>query len=88
MKLGRPEEALDWLALFVKHKRLVAKNHNVITKSNLPYFYGRELRYSRKVYPRKDRLLPELSWKIFDPIRETERFQKLLADATAFENGN
>ena len=88
MKLGRPEEALDWLEMFVKHKRLVTKNHNVITKSNLPYFYGRELRYSRKVYPRKDRLLPELSWKIFDPIRDTERFKALFADATEYENGN
>jgi hypothetical protein len=31
--------------------------------------------------------LPILEWDIFDPIRDTDRFQAILADAESFEKG-
>ncbi|MBE6615960.1 MAG: helix-turn-helix domain-containing protein [Ruminococcaceae bacterium] len=87
MRLNRPDEAMDWLEKLVRHERMIAKNYNVITATKLPYFYGRELHYSKETYPVQERITPILAWKAFDPIRETERFKTILADAEAFERG-
>ena len=34
-----------------------------------------------------EQLTPILAWEEFDPVRETDRFKKILADAEAFERG-
>ncbi len=87
MRLNRPDEAMDWLEKMVRHTRITAKNFNVITETKLPYLYGKELHYWADSYHRTDKLLPILAWDIFDPIRETDRFKAILADAEAFEKG-
>ena len=88
MRLGRPDEAMDWLEKMVRHQRVVAGTYNVITESKLPYLYGCELRYNARTYNRAERLTPTLAWTAFDPIRNTECFQAILADAEAFERGD
>ena len=87
MRLGRPDEAMDWLEKMVRHQRAVVKTYNVITESKLPYLYGYELRYIACRYDRAERLTPTLAWTAFDPIRDTERFRTILTDAEAFERG-
>ena len=87
MRLNRPEETMDWLEKMVRHARIAAKNHNVITETKLPYLYGQTRHYWSNAYRRTDTLLPTLEWDIFDPIRETDRFQAILADAESFEKG-
>jgi len=87
MKLGRTDEAMDWLEKMVRHQRIMAKNYNVITESKLPYLYGKELHYAQNTYPREYILTIPLAWNIFNPIRDTDRFQAILADAEAFERG-
>ena len=81
------DEAMDWLEKMVRHEKITAKNYNVITETKLPYFYGRELHYCAKTYDRTDAITPTLAWKVFDPIRDTDRFKAILADAEAFEQG-
>ena len=88
MRLGRPDEAMDWLEKMVRHQRAVVKTYNVITESKLPYLYGYELRYTACRYNRAKRLTPTLAWTAFDSIRDTERFQSILADVEAFERGD
>ena len=89
MRLDRPDEAMDWLEKAVRHHRIVAKNYNVVTESKLPYLYGQKLHYWAETYPASDDCItPCLAKAIFDPIRETERFQAILADAQAFERGD
>ena len=88
MRLGRPDEAMDWLEKMVRHQRAVVKTYNVITESKLPYLYGYELRYTACRYNRAERLTPTLAWTAFDSIRDTERFQSILADVEAFERGD
>lgn len=87
MYLNCRDEAMDWLEKMVRHQRITAKNYNVITESKLPYLYGQELHYLADSYTRTGTLLPTLAWEIFDPIRETDRFKAILADAEAFEKG-
>ena len=87
VQLGRYDEAMDWLEKMVRHEKIRAKNHNVITETKLPYFYGRELHYCAKTYDRTDAITPTLAWKVFDPIRDTDRFKAILSDAEAFEKG-
>ena len=88
MRLGRPDEALEWLEKMVRHQRVVAKTYNMVTESKLPYMYGCELYYTARTYNRAELLTPTLAWAAFDPIRDTERFQSILADALAFERGD
>lgn len=86
MQLERPDEAMDWLEKEMRHHRLTAKNYNVVTESKLPYLYGQELHYWAHTYPQADDwMTPALADAVFDPIRGTERFQAILADAQAFE---
>ena len=87
MRLGRPDEAMDWLEKMVRHQRVVAGTYNVITESKLPYLYGCELRYNAHTYNRAEQLTPTLAWAVFDPIRDTGRFRTILSDAEAFERG-
>ena len=87
MRLNRPDEAMDWLEKMVRHERITAKNYNVITETQLPYLYGQTKHYPANSYRRTDRLLPYFAWNIFDSIRNTARFQAILADAEAFERG-
>ena len=87
MRLKRSEEAMDWLEKMVRHTWITAKNFNVITETRLPYLYGQTCHYWADSYHRTDKLLPILAWDIFDPIRETDRFKAILADAEAFEKG-
>ena len=74
----------------MRHWRIVAKTFNVVTQSKLPYLYGQELHYWAETYPRETRATSYLSYlaeAAFDSIRDTERFQAILADAQAFERG-
>ncbi len=87
MRLGLSDEAMDWLEKMVRHQRVVAKTYNVVTESKLPYLYGYELRYAACTYDRAELLTLILAWTAFDPIRNTERFRTILADAEAFERG-
>ncbi len=87
MRLHRPDEAMDWLEKMVRHQRITAKNYNAITETGLPYLYGQEKHYSMNAYPRAGTLIPILAWKIFDSIRETDRFKAITADAEAYEKG-
>jgi len=87
MRLNRSDEAMDWLEKMVRHHRITAKNYNVITETKLPYLYGKTMYYSANSYHRTDTLVPILTWRIFDSIRETARFKAILADAEAFERG-
>ena len=87
MRLGRYDEAMEWLEKMIAHQRFVVKNYNVVTKSSLPFLPDLEFRYTANVYDRTNLLLPTLSWKLFDPIRDTERFKVLFAAAQAFEKG-
>ena len=87
MRLNHPDEAMDWIEKMVRHERITAKNYNVITETKLPYLYGQTKHYPANSYRRPDRLLPYLAWNIFDPIRETDRFKSILADAEAYERG-
>lgn len=87
MKLDRPDEAMDWLEKMVRHQRLMEMNYNVITESKLPYLYGKNMHYLANSYRRTDTLLPIPAWNSFDPIRYTDRFKAILADAEAFERG-
>ena len=88
MRMGLYDEAMDWLEKMVRHKRITANNYNVITETKLPYLYGRIEKYSADSFQRADELLPVFKWRIFDPIRETDRFKAILSDAEAFEGGN
>ncbi|MBR4000726.1 MAG: hypothetical protein IKI93_20545 [Clostridia bacterium] len=87
MRLNRPDEAMDWLEKMVRHEKITAKNYNVITETQLPYLFGQTKHYPANSYRRTDTLVPILTWTIFDSIRNTARFQAILADAEAFERG-
>lgn len=87
IRLNRSEEAMDWLEKMVRYTRITAQNYNVITETKLPYLYGQTKHYWANIYHRTDKLLPILAWDIFDPIRDTDRFKAILADAEAFEKG-
>lgn len=88
MHLDRYDEAMDWLEEWIRHERQNAKTFNVITESQLPYFHNLEFgsTYNEK-YPRHNRITPSLEWDSFAPIRETDRFKAIVADAEAFEAG-
>lgn len=84
--LGRYDEAMEWLEKWLRHERQNAKTFNVITKSNRPYFHGMDFAYSyNATYPRQNRITASLEWASFDPIRETDRFKAIVAQAEAFE---
>ena len=83
--LGRSDEAMDWLEKWLGHMRLVADRKNAIVESKLPYFYGVDLR--RTNMSAAESMTSSLEWDRFDQIRQTDRFQKILADAQAFERG-
>ncbi len=86
MDLGRYDEAMEWLEKWLRHERQNAKVFNVITESKLPYLHGIDfMSTSHASYPRHDRITPSLEWDSFDPIRETDRFKAIIAEAEAFE---
>lgn len=85
--LGRYDEAMEWLEKWLENIQSAEKNHNIITTSKLPYFYGIHLESCagsayRLPYP----VTSSLEWDSFDPIRGTDRFKGIVADAEAFEN--
>lgn len=86
MDLGRPDEAMDWLEKWLRQLQRSAQNWNVVTKSGLPYFRGVEMRYDVP-FPREGAITSSLEWDSFDPIRETDRFKAIVAEASAFERG-
>ena len=85
MNLNRPEEAMDWLEELIRYEEFTARNHNVVVKSKHPILGGCEFRYWAEHYDRTDTILPVLAWKIFDPIRETDRFRAIVKAAEKFE---
>jgi len=86
MDLGRYDEAIEWLEKWLRHEQRNAKVFNVITKSKLPYFHGIDFSYSyHATYPRHNLITPSIAWESFDPIRETDRFKAIVANADAFE---
>ena len=69
----------------MRHERTIAETYNVITKSKIPYFFGDCLEYSRDHYTATGDLSDVMSWGVFDPIRDTDRFHALLKEVTEFE---
>ena len=86
MGLGKYDEAMDWLEKWLKHEWQNEKSFNVITQSKIAHFYGIDFTFSYNAnYPRHKRITPSLEWDSFDPIRETDRFKAIVADAFSFE---
>lgn len=84
--LERYDEAMEWLEKWINQERINAKAFNVITRSDLPYFYGMEFSYSyNATYPKHNRITASLEWESFDPIRELDRFKNIVKQAEAFE---
>lgn len=84
MKLGRPEEAMDWLERMYRDQVATAENwEKGIISFDIPLFSGIDTKMVRDAYYAKPRILFAFDYKIFDPIRETERFQTLLAKVNA-----
>lgn len=86
MGLERYDDAMDWLEKWLNHERQNAKNFNIITKSQIPYFCGIDFEFSyNETYPRHNRITPSLKWDSFDPVRETDRFKAIVAAAEKLE---
>ena len=84
--LERYDEAMEWLEKWINQERINEKAFNVITRSELPYFYGMEFSYSyNATYPKHNRITASLEWESFDPIRELDRFKNIVKQAEAFE---
>ncbi len=84
--LERYDEAMEWLEKWINQERINEKAFNVITRSDLPYFYGMEFSYSyNATYPKHNRITASLEWESFDPIRELDRFKNIMKQAEAFE---
>ena len=82
MKLGRTEEAMDWLEKLVSYGKRAADKHPNKT-SQLPYFYGIDFSaHLTSVSPAKQ-IISSLQWSVFDPLRENERFRAILTKAHA-----
>ncbi len=85
MKLGRYDEAMEQLEKYLRHEERIAKTYNIVTESNIPYFYGCTLRYSKDHYTSSGEISEVMSSKIFDPLRDTERFRTLKKSVSEFE---
>jgi len=85
MKLGRHEEAMDQLERYFRYEQVRSETYNIVTETKIPYFYGRTLRYSHDHYTARGDMSELMSWEIFDPIRDTERFRALAERVREFE---
>lgn len=85
MELGRTDEAMDWLEKWIGFEQKAAEKYNINKTSKLPYFYGLDFTSHSESFPREKRITSSLEWDVFDPIRQSERFKKILASAKAFE---
>lgn len=85
MKLGRYDEAVEWLEKYLAHEETRARTYNAVTESKIPYFFGRILSFSHDKYTARGDISECMGLSIFDPIRDTDRFCSLMAKATEFE---
>ena len=85
MKLGRHEDAINHLERYLRLEKLTAKTYNIITESKIPYFYGRSLKYSHNHYTARGDISEVMRKKVFDPIRDTDRFRTLEKEVLEFE---
>lgn len=87
MKLGRPDEAMDWLERMYRDQVAAAGNWENWKKGinfDIPLFNGMdEPKMMRDSYDAKSGIRFVFDYKIFDPIRDTERFQSLFAKVNA-----
>lgn len=82
MKLGRTEEAMDWLEKLVCFGQRSAEKHHHKT-SQLPYFYGIDFSAHLTSVPLAKQITNSLQWSVFDPLRGSKRFQVILAKANS-----
>lgn len=85
MKMGRQDEAIEHLEKHLRLEKTTAKTYNIITESKIPYFYGRSLKYSHNHYTARGDISEVMRKKIFDPIRDTDRFRTLEKEVLEFE---
>ena len=85
MKMGRQDEAMTHLERYLRLEKTTAKTYNIVTESKIPYFYGRTLKYSHDHYTARGDISEVMRKKIFDPIRDTDRFRALEKEVLAFE---
>lgn len=85
MKMGRQDEAIEHLEKYLRLEKTTAKTYNIITESKIPYFYGRSLKYSHNQYTARGDISEVTKKKVFDPIRDTERFRALEKEVLEFE---
>lgn len=86
MKLGRYDEAVEYLEKYLAHEEARARTYNVVTESKIPYFYGRTLKFSHDHYTARGDISEVMGMSIFDPIRDTDRFRALIKEVTVFED--
>ncbi|MBQ3529498.1 MAG: helix-turn-helix domain-containing protein [Oscillospiraceae bacterium] len=85
MKMGRQDEAMDQLERYLQHEKRIARTYNIVTESKIPYFYGRSLKYSHNHYTARGDISEVMRKKIFDSIRDTDRFRALEKEVLEFE---
>ena len=88
VKLGRLEEAMDWLEEMIQYNQIVKKNYNVEIESKLPFFFKQRRSFHKQSYEIGDKLTSILWWSDFDPLRETDRFKAIYTSAEKLENTN
>ncbi len=85
MKLGRQDEAITHLERCLQLQKATVKTYNIVTESNIPFFYDRTLKYSRDHYTAPGDISEVMRKEIFDPIRDADRFRILEKEVLEFE---
>ena len=84
MKLGRTDEAYEWLEKMAAYCIGNGKHYNKDLHVETPLLREREYEWYKDSYNTSETILDELENKAFDPIRGTERFRALVAKAESF----
>ncbi len=84
LRLGRPDEALDWLERMYNDNMAMAENWKKGVHFDVPLLRGVKQDMHMEAYNVRPKLLHVLNEKVFDPIRDTDRFQSILAKVKAF----
>ncbi len=84
LRLGRPDEALDWLERMYNDTMAMAENWKKGVHFDVPLLRGVKQDMHMEAYNVRPKLLHVLNEKVFDPIRDTDRFQSILAKVKAF----
>lgn len=83
LQLGRPDEALDWLETMYNDNMAMAEHWKKGVHFEVPLLRGVTQEMHKEAYNVRPKLLHVLNDNVFDPIRNTERFQSLLAKVNA-----